>query len=247
MAEAGVLCGVGTRETGAPVTRYHAGRHNRLGVPRVRFTLGFGFGILPGEPDAGGAAVETHAGDKVPSRPCRSLWWYAPIVFFVAAGYAMGGALSFGTAFLGWFPAVSSPAGRLCLQLFGMGMLGASMACSKWWSLDHDEALNDETVRPVALDWFGYATTILGGGITGVVLYLVVRYGVTLVVTESAGDNVRLGAAFVIALTGGLFQFQVQALLASLMQKIRTQVTAPTDQEDAKRTDAQSSDAKDPT
>jgi len=149
-------------------------------------------------------------------------------VLVVALGYALGGAIAFGTAFLGWFQEVSDPAGRLCLQLFGMGVMGASMACSRWWSLDHDEALKDETVRPVALDWFGYATTILGGGITGVALYLVVRYGVTLVVTEAAGETVRVGAAFVIALTGGLFQFQVQALLASLLQKIRTQVTAPT-------------------
>lgn len=168
--------------------------------------------------------------EKVSHQPKGSLWWYAPIVLVVAVGYAVGGAFAFGTAFLGWYQSVSDPAGRLCLQLFGMGMLGASMACSKWWSLDHDEAQRDATVRPVALDWFGYATTILGGGITGVILYLVMRYGVTLVVTEAAGGTVRVGAAFVFALTGGLFQFQVQALLASLLQKIRTDVITPTEQ-----------------
>jgi hypothetical protein len=183
---------------------------------------------------------EASVGNPTALRTRGSLWWYLPIVILVGTGYALGGAFSFGTAFLGWFPRVSDPTGRLCLQLFGMGMLGASLACSKWWSLDHDEALTDETVRPVALDWFGYATTIVGGGVTGAVLYLVVRYGVALV-TGAAGAAVRPGAAVVIALMGGLFHFKVQALLEDLFRKVRAQATAPASDQEAKGTDTEPS------
>lgn len=175
--------------------------------------------------------MEKRAEAEAVSRPHHgSLWWYVPIVLVIALGYAVGGAFAFGTAFLGWFQRVSDPTGRLCLQLFGMGMLGASVACSKWWSIDHDDAQMDETVRPVPLDWFGYVTTILGGGTTGLVLYLVLRYGVTMAVTETVG-TVRVGAAVVIAFTGGLFEFQVLDMLGGLLKKIRSHVAAaPTDE-----------------
>ena len=79
--------------------------------------------------------------------PDRSLGWYIPILIVLATGYAMGAAFAFGTAFLGWWP-VTDPAGQLCLELYGMGMLGATLYCSKWWSLDHEQALDDESVRP---------------------------------------------------------------------------------------------------
>jgi hypothetical protein len=178
-------------------------------------------------------------GEPVRPRPNCSLWWYAPIVLVVVLGYALGGALSYGTAFLAWFGVVSDPSGRVCLELFGMGMLGASLYCSRWWSVDYDDAQGDARLWPAPLDWFGYATTIIGGGITGVVLYLVVRYGVALV-TGAAGAAVLPGAAVVIALMGGLFHFKVQALLEELFRKVRAQATAPADQE-AKGTDTEPS------
>jgi len=167
--------------------------------------------------------AEHERGNAAPKR--RSLWWYAPIVLLVSAGYGLGGAFSFGTAFLGWFPRLVDPAGRWSLQLFGMGMLGASLYCSRWWSLDYDEALEDESVRPTSLDWFGYATTIAGGGVTGVLLPLIVRYGVSLV-TQASGVVIQPGAALVLALTGGLFHFKVQALLEDLFRSIQEKATA---------------------
>lgn len=150
----------------------------------------------------------------------RSLWWYGPVVFVIMAGFAFGGAFSYGTAYLGWFSAISAPEGRLYLELFGTGLIGASFNCAKWWSLDHDEALENEAVRPTALDAFGYATTIVGGGVMGIILYLLVRYGVTLVVVDGATSNIKPGAAVLLAFIGGLFSFLVEEKLKQLVRRL---------------------------
>jgi hypothetical protein len=158
----------------------------------------------------------------------RSLWWYGPVVLVITAGFAFGGALSYGTAYLGWFPAIDAPEGRFYLELFGTGLIGASFNCAKWWSLDHDEALENEAVRPTALDAFGYATTIVGGGVMGIILYLLVRYGVTLVVADGATSNIKPGAAALLAFVGGLFSFLVEEKLKQLVPRLGPKLEAST-------------------
>jgi hypothetical protein len=149
----------------------------------------------------------------------QSLWWYGPIVLVILAGFVAGGWLGFGVAFAGALPEITDATGRLVLQLFGLGMLGACVYCARWWSLDHDAARADPSAEPTALDAFGYATAIVGGGITGVVLYGLARNGMTLLGTTDT--HLRLSVSMILGFMGGLFHFKVQELLANLFNQLR--------------------------
>ena len=119
----------------------------------------------------------------------QSYWWYIPVLIVLTLGYFLGGWLVFGVHFLNSLPQLTNDTVRLVLKLFGMGMLGATIYCSRWWALDVEEAISRPEVLPHALDFFGYATTIIGGGVTGAVLYLAVRSGssLTIATPELAG------------------------------------------------------------
>ena len=100
----------------------------------------------------------------------QSYLWYIPIVLVMILGYGLGGALVFGLHFLDWIPSLTDDTARLVLKLFGMGMLGSTMYCIKWWAKDIEEAIAKPDMLPHAFDFFGYATTVIGGAITGTVL-----------------------------------------------------------------------------
>ena len=71
----------------------------------------------------------------------QSYWWYIPIVLVMILGYGLGGGLVFGLHFLDWLPSLANETARLVLKLFGMGMLGSTMYCTKYWSEDIEEAI----------------------------------------------------------------------------------------------------------
>jgi hypothetical protein len=143
----------------------------------------------------------------------QSYWFYAPIVMVLGIAYLIGGALAFGVHFLGWFAMLTEQTPRLILALFGMGMLGATSYSVRWWAKDMEEALRDPALLPHAFDAFGYAATIVGGGITGVMLYLVARGAAAVAVDSVSPPMLRPSVAFVLAFCGGLFEFKVEALL----------------------------------
>jgi hypothetical protein len=150
----------------------------------------------------------------------QSYWWYVPIVSALVLGYAAGGFLSFGVMFCNGIDKLVNPTARLVLILFGMGLLGSTMYCTKWWASDVEEAMKDKSLLPHLFDAFGYLTTIIGGGITGVVLYLAVKAGVMLAVTSTKPDEPRLAFALVIAFCGGLFHFKVRDMLSGVLSKL---------------------------
>jgi hypothetical protein len=146
----------------------------------------------------------------------QSYWWYAPIVVILCIGYAAGGALAFGVTFLGWLPVIGTADGRMVLAIFGMGMLGATMYATQWWARDMEEATHRPSVLPHCFDMFGYAMTIVGGGITGVVFFLALRLTSELVVSANELPPVRPATAYVVAFCGGLAQFKIQQKLMQL-------------------------------
>lgn len=161
----------------------------------------------------------------------QSYGWYLPIVIVMLLGYALGGALVFGVHFLGWLSPLSDPSARLVLKLFGMGMLGSTMYCTKWWAKDMDEAMTKPEVLPHLFDSFGYATTIVGGGITGTVLYMAFRSGAMLTMVDPATSTTRTSFALFIAFCGGLFHFKVagwfESAFNTLSQKKKDKAAEP--------------------
>ncbi len=150
----------------------------------------------------------------------QSYWWYIPIVLVMILGYGLGGGLVFGLHFLDWLPSLSDETARLVLKLFGMGMLGSTMYCTKYWAKDIDEAIAKPEMMPHLFDSFGYATTIIGGAITGTVLYMAIRSGALLAVVEPNAGETRMAFALFVAFCGGLFHFKVKDWFESAINKM---------------------------
>lgn len=150
----------------------------------------------------------------------QSYWWYVPTLLILSAAYAIGGGLVFGLHFLGWVPSLDDERARLSLELFGMGMLGAALYSTKWWARDMQRALREPQHLPHALDCFGYATTVVGGGITGIIFYLAVRAGSILTFADSAREDGRLSFALFVSFCGGLFHFKVLGWFEEAVRKM---------------------------
>lgn len=149
----------------------------------------------------------------------KHYWWYLPIALVILTGYGLGGGLVFGLQFLDWLPALTNNTARLTLKLFGMGILGSTMYCTKWWAEDMDEAIAKPEFLPHPLDFIGYSTTIVGGGITGTLLYMAFRSGAMLTIGDSSG-RMRLSFALFIAFCGGLFHFKVKDAFEATIEKM---------------------------
>lgn len=115
---------------------------------------------------------------------------------------------------------VTNPTARLVLKLFGMGMLGSTMYCTKWWATDIEEAMAKPEFLPHPFDCFGYATTIVGGGITGTVLYMAVKSGALLTMADPNGTDTRLSFALFVAFCGGLFHFKVKTWFEAAIDRM---------------------------
>ena len=73
---------------------------------------------------------------------------------------------------------------------------------------------------PHIYDFFGYVTTIVGGGITGVVLYLIAKTGIGIATSANNLPHLNLASSVLIAYCGGLFHFRVQRMLSRVIDKI---------------------------
>lgn len=162
----------------------------------------------------------------------QSYYWYIPIVIIILSSYVVGAILSFGVQFFEVFKGIQDPKARLVLTLFGMGILGATMYCSRWWCVDMECSIKDSSLSPHMYDCVGYLTVIFGGGITGVLLYFTVKLGIILTVTSPKTVELRTPASLIVAFCGGLFHFRVRAMLADMVKKI-----APVQQDQEKLTE----------
>jgi hypothetical protein len=150
----------------------------------------------------------------------QSCFWYIPILIILTLGYVIGGCLVFGIHYLNWFPSLTDTTARLILKLFGMGMLGSTMYCTKYWAKDINEAILEPKFLPHAFDSFGYAATVIGGGITGTILYMAIKSGAILILTDSSNIETRLSFALFIAFLGGLFHFKVKDIFENAFERI---------------------------
>ncbi len=152
----------------------------------------------------------------------KSYWNYFPITLVIVSGFLMGGYLSFGIHYLKAFSFIENADGRLILSLYGVGMLGATTYCARFWAKDIEEVVyKNENFLPHFFDFIGYLTLILGGGITGVILFLLIKTGIGVSTTSDASKITLTGEASVLfAYIGGLFHFRVQRQLGYIIDKI---------------------------
>lgn len=118
----------------------------------------------------------------------------------LAAGFLAGGILAFGVRFLGVLPGLGDAMARRTLVLSGMGMLGVTVyGVAAWTGREETGGRRAAVYRLVA-----YLASILGGGVTGVVVYLAVKAAIAGAVIGVGTPQIRFSAALVIAFLGGL-------------------------------------------
>lgn len=150
----------------------------------------------------------------------QSYWCYIPIVTTLILGFVSGFYLTFGVKFLDVFCSLSVEA-KSILILFGMGLLGASTYCARAWSTDIYEVVYEEPkFLPHLLDFIGYITLMLGGGITGVILFFIIKTGIGISVSTNNEIQLTVEASAVIAYIGGLYHFKVQSQLGKMIDNM---------------------------
>ena len=151
-------------------------------------------------------------------------YWYLPISIVVATGYLIGLGL--------WFSLISDKIFadepdhiNLLLQVFSLGIVGASISGSVFLAKDANQKLvkgENTSELPTFLDPIGYALFILGGGATALVLYFAVKAGVA-VFSEGTNTNVSTFGAWLVAITGGAGTQRVKSFLMRLAEKTTDQ------------------------
>ena len=146
--------------------------------------------------------------------------WYLPIAVIVLTGYGLG---LYGWYHCGLKPVISGfdelDVRQIYLSLFSVGLIGGSMHCSKFLFEDANKAMYSGNKLPSWLDSFGYAMKILGGGVTGVVFYLVIRLGIGLATEGKATEDVIVTeAGWVMAFAGGFATDRIREFVVRLVQ-----------------------------
>lgn len=163
-----------------------------------------------------GRSGETSPADRPPGAepPCSG---GAPAALALALGYLAGGALSFGVRFLGLFPTLESPMARLTMVLVGMGMLGASVHGSWAWSRRATPTGGGGGGAGRLRAGWACLAAILGGGITGVVLYLAVKAAIAAALVGDVTPDIRYSVALLIAFAGGLLHLRLRRGLGRVL------------------------------
>ena len=150
----------------------------------------------------------------------QSYWCYIPIVLILIFGFIFGFYLTFGIKFLDVLSTFPEAAKNI-LMLFGMGLLGASTYCARAWSADIYEVVYEEPkYLPHVLDFVGYITLMIGGGITGVILLFIIKTGIGISVTTNHEIQLTVEASVIIAYIGGLYHFKVQSQLGKMIDNM---------------------------
>lgn len=136
--------------------------------------------------------------------------WYAIIAAVIGMGYLIGikGWLDYAdlgvTAHEQWR--------QFLACLFFVGIIGGSMHCSVFLAKDANSVIGKSGQKPTYIDVLGYVLQIIGGGITGVLLYLFVVEGIVQVVSaEETKPSIYM--AWIIALAGGFGTHRVKRFL----------------------------------
>ncbi|MFH4402830.1 hypothetical protein WMQ46_22960 [Vibrio diabolicus] len=144
-------------------------------------------------------------------------FWYIPVAIVIAAGYLLGCYIWFATQYLDLFGSVSAE-GRLFIELSSLGIVGGAMHCSIYFARDVGKKIRGDHDLPTFMHFIGYALQIIGGGITGVVLYLAAKVGlVVLIQSDSGVSTISPYAAWLLAFSGGFMTHLVKQFISAFV------------------------------
>ncbi|MDP5031210.1 MAG: hypothetical protein NWQ54_17570 [Paraglaciecola sp.] len=106
-------------------------------------------------------------------------------------------------------------------QLFCLGLLGGAMHCHVFIAKEFNQYHRDKDISnaPMAIDFLGYIMQIIGGGLTGVILFFALKTGLVVVTSGSTAQVTDMPATltpyaeWLIAFAGGLGTHHVKAFL----------------------------------
>ncbi|HFQ4956143.1 TPA: hypothetical protein ACGUP3_004313, partial [Vibrio vulnificus] len=144
-------------------------------------------------------------------------YWYLPVALVIASGYLFGGYTWYATRFMCLFPSIVNPDGRLFIELYALGIVGGAMHCSIFFAKEVNEKILGNVELPTFLHFIGYALQILGGGITGIFLYLAVKVGLVILIQSSDSVQISYYTAWVLAFSGGFTTHLVKQFIAAFV------------------------------
>jgi magnesium-transporting ATPase (P-type) len=148
--------------------------------------------------------------------------YYFPIIIVIAIGFFLGAYMAFGIKYMNVLhDQIHSAHAKFLLQLFGMGMLGGSTFCAYFLVNDlHETVYENSNFFPHFFDFASYIFIILSSGITGIILYLLLRTGIKVGVTNSSAVELSNSASLLIAYIGGYCAFKIQKQLNKITDSL---------------------------
>lgn len=144
----------------------------------------------------------------------QSRYWYIPIAIVIAAGYALGGYLWMLYGFPGEQQTLNVAEQAYFVTLYSLGLIGGSMHCSVFFAKDANKKMYGNERLPTVFDLFGYALQIIGGGFTGIMLYLAFKAGLVVFLSGDSQASMSNYAAWLIALAGGFGTHHVKQFVS---------------------------------
>ena len=152
----------------------------------------------------------------------KSYKYYLLIIIVIAIGFALGAYIAFGIQYMDLMQTqVASPYGRFLVQLFGMGMLGGSTFCAYFLINDlHESVYENNKYYPHFFDFASYLFIIFSSGVTGIILYLILKTGIKVGVTNNSQVDLSFEASLLISYIGGYCAFKVQNQINKIANSI---------------------------
>lgn len=145
-------------------------------------------------------------------------YWYIPVAIVIGLGYCLGGYYWYAFTYLNYAPQIAEPEARYFIQLYCLGLVGGSMHCSIFFARDFNQKVYGSERLPTFLDFAGYGLQIIGGGITGIVLFLAFKVGLVVLLT-GGNEQAKVSdyAAWLIAFAGGFSTHIVKRFIATFV------------------------------
>jgi|GEM_PF-3160094 len=148
--------------------------------------------------------------------------WYIPIQIVILSGFILGFILALVLIYYEKLHVgiMKNADARFYFHLIGAGILGSSLKASFWLALDANKKIYSPDKNPTAVDIFGYIIFILGGSITGVCLYFLIKTSVLLLVVKTKEVvEIKPIIAGLIAFAGGFITDGIKDFISSWFKK----------------------------
>lgn len=146
--------------------------------------------------------------------------WYLVIGIVILASSIFLCLLIYNIHFLNCYEElIPNETAKRVVEYFLLGMLGSASFSAYFFAKDCNRYFRENKGAPNYLDALGYVIHIFGGGITGLILILLVKAGF-IAVSETSGSIFKESFAMIIALLGGIQSVQVKNTLFRLGKNI---------------------------